>query len=260
MTIRSSIAFTFDGISSDDMGLYNVNVSSGMLEEPFLATRQINEVKIRGRDKPYFSGVTHAPLTFTLTFAFLDEFDSDKLRQVSRWLSAEYYKPLTFSDTPDRIYYAMLDSDSKLTHNGASNGYITVTMRCDSPYSYSPVYVSPTYDLSTNTSNGTTIQFDNSGDISIFPEIYITKVGAGDVSIVNNSNGGQTFQFTGLSDGETVYVDNENEIIQSDLVPTTYRYSNFNNNFLELVYGANNLQVYGTCKIYFRYQFILLQG
>jgi phage-related protein len=131
-------------------------------------------------------------------------------------------------------------------------------MRCDSPYTYSPVYITDIYDYSTNPS-GVTLQLTNGGDVECKPEIWITKVGNGDVSIINNTNAGEEFKFIGLLDGETVYVDCEMEDITTDL-DDTYRYSNFNDNYLELVIGVNNLFITGTCKLQFRYSFKTLQG
>lgn len=369
MSIRESLYFIFDNQLSTSFGIVSVSVSTGMSEEPFLASRTINETRVRGNNKPYFTSVTQDPLTFTLTFAFQNGFDSNQLRAVSRWLSVEYYKPLQFSDNLDRVYYAMLSGDSVLTHV-AGQGYVTLTMRCDSPYSYSPAFLSPIYNLSSNPTEGTNIKITNLGDVSVYPEIYIDKVGNGEVEIINNSNGGISFKYsylvadptvaptlstvtngsstlpsgtyyvrytwtgsngetnvssevsisvsslknlvvtiptlptngvyasvyigttagtgklqgttttttftqsttlltavsapttnvTGLLDNETVYTDCTNQFIESDIIPTQYRINNFNNNYLELVFGANNLLVKGQCTLRFRYSYIYLQG
>lgn len=103
------------------------------------------------------------------------------------------------------------------------------------------------------------INFNNGGDTKIRPEIWITKVGNGDISIINTSNGDQEFKFTGLLDGETVYINGDREYIETDLA-LTYRYSNFNDNYLELLYNSNVLKVIGNAKIQFRYQYKYLQG
>jgi phage-related protein len=259
MAIRSSLYFLYNGISSQSFGVLNVNISTGMFDEPFVATRNISEVKIRGKDRPFYTTMTNDPLQFQLSFALEDAFDSNKLRDIARWLTTTYYKTLQFSDNLDRVYYAILTSDSHLIHTG-TNGYITVNFRCDSPYSYSPMIESQVYDLSSNPSSGTIVTFSNLGDLSISPEVWIKKIGAGNVSIKNLSNSGTTFTFTGLSDSETIYVDNQNQIIQSDILPTTYRYGNFNNNYMNMTYGNNQLLVTGACIVRFRYQYVYLQG
>lgn len=102
------------------------------------------------------------------------------------------------------------------------------------------------------------IYFQNKGDLKIYPEIWITKTGNGDISIINTSNGNQEFKFTNLLDGEKLYIHGERRYIETSL-PMTYRYQNFNNNYLEFVYGENVLRVEGTAQIQFRYQFKYLR-
>ena len=141
-----STDFYYNGIYSVDMGIINCKIDSGLFEEPFLAEREIQEISIRGNDRPYFQGVRRAPLTFSLTFAFEDYYDEFKIREVARWLDQDYYRPFYTTSNPERIFYCMLYSDSKLLHNGLREGYVQIQMRCDSPYAYSPQYVSKVYE------------------------------------------------------------------------------------------------------------------
>jgi hypothetical protein len=103
------------------------------------------------------------------------------------------------------------------------------------------------------------IHYDNKGDINLRPEIWITKIGNGDLSIINTTKGNEEFKFTGLLDQETVYVNGDREQIETSLA-ATYRYENFNDNYLELLPGVNVLRVIGNANIKFRHQFKLLQG
>lgn len=103
------------------------------------------------------------------------------------------------------------------------------------------------------------IDFVNEGDMTIRPEIWITKVGNGDFSIINTSNGNDEFKFTGLLDGETVYVNGEREDIQTTLA-LTYRINDFNDNYLDIVRGNNILKIVGNAKVQFRFQFKTKQG
>lgn len=258
--MREGINFYYRGIYSLDMGLVNVNINgSSLFEEPFIANRTIHEIKVKGRDKPYFQGVEYEPLSFTLSFYFVDNYNERRIREVARWLTPSYYEPFYTDDNPERIFYCMPVEESTLIHNGLKEGYLTLTMRCDSPYSYSPVVTSPVYDFSNNTSTGTIFTFENLGDVPVKPEMWITKVGKGDLSIVNITDANREFKFVNLADGETVYVDNENEIIETDIF-MTYRYDNFNDNYLRFVYGINKLVAYGKFKMILRYQFKTLQG
>lgn len=132
--------FSYDGIISANMGLVNVHLASGMFDEFFLPSREINEITVRGKEKPYFQEVRHSPISFSLVFAFDKGFTESRLREVARWLMQDYYKPFYFLNNPNRVFYAMVDGDSNLLHNGLKQGYITLNFRCDSPYAYTQQY------------------------------------------------------------------------------------------------------------------------
>lgn len=98
----------------------------------------------------------------------------------------------------------------------------------------------------------------NKGDQVCRPEIWIHKQGNGDFQIYNQSRHAEEFHFKNLVHDEEVYVDNERQHIESSL-PVTYRYKNFNDQFMNLSVGKNILRVRGDAWIQFRYQFKLLQ-
>jgi len=104
-----------------------------------------------------------------------------------------------------------------------------------------------------------TYLFVNHGDLPCKPEIWIEKIGNGDLSIINRSNHNQEFTFVNILDKEVLYIDCEREHIETD-VNMRYRYDNFNNQYLELVTGNNVLEFKGQFKVMFRYQFKTLQG
>jgi predicted phage tail component-like protein len=130
------IHFSYDGVKSVDMGLLNCKIDGGMFEETFLPSREIQETKISGNNKPYFTKVGFEPLEFKLTFAFEHSYDERKIREVARWLNQDYYKPFYTIDNPNRVFYCMVVGDSSLVHTGNKEGYIELTFRCDSPFSY----------------------------------------------------------------------------------------------------------------------------
>lgn len=257
--MREAIHFSYGGVYSTDMGLINVNIGDGMLEEPFLPNRQIKEISIRGKNKPYFQEVVSSPLSFPVSFAFQDRYNEKKIREIARWLSPDYYKPFFTTDNLNRVWFCMPIEDSILVHNSLKQGYVELTMRCDSPYTYSQLIISPEYDFSNVDSLGYPFSFDNLGDKILKPEMWITKIDNGDISIVNTTNGNKEFKFVDLIDGENLYISNENEFIKTDLT-MVYRYDYFNNQFLEFVVGKNNLVAYGNFKMKLRYRFTTLQG
>lgn len=256
--MREGLMFVYDGVRSDDMGLYHVNIGNGLMEESFIAGKEILETHVRGNDTPYFQGVKRSPLSLSLTFAFIDQYDESKIRAVARWLDQDFYKPFYTMDNPNRIWYCMLDSDSRLLHNGLKQGYVELQMRCDSPYTYSQIRNSQVYDLSLNNPNGTKIKIYNYGDIICYPTMTIQKVGDGDISIFNCSVN-QEMILRGLIDNETITIDSQREFIESD-IDGMYRYDNHNDIFISFSRGSNQLIIKGNLKMRFQYQFKTLQG
>ncbi|EPY05357.1 phage-like protein [Paenibacillus alvei TS-15] len=146
--IRDSMYFSYAGKKSSDFGIINVTIGDNMmLEEPLASSREILEESIKGSTRPYFQGMKKSPFRFSVSFAFEDTWDTDKIREVARWLTEQdYYKELYFSSDPERIFYAIVVDEPTLVHNSLSQGYMNLTFRCDSPYSYSPTYLSPVYE------------------------------------------------------------------------------------------------------------------
>ncbi|MED3792318.1 phage tail family protein [Niallia alba] len=248
--IRNSLYFEFDGISSYDYGILNVNINSGLMEEQFMANQTIVEYKVPYNDTPYYVRTDKEPLSFSVSFYFEDNWDRNKLMKVARWLNVSYYAPLKFSDEPDRVYYAKPVNDINIIHNGLEQGYLTLTMRCDSPYVYSPELTSGIYEIPYHNSN--IIEIENYGYEDVLPSIYIKKIGNGNLIIKNRNYMDISMEFTSLIDGEIVNIDCQKEIIESSM---TTRYDNFNNQYIQFSYGINEIEIIGNCEIAFTYQY-----
>lgn len=248
-----STDFYYNGQKSVDMGIYLVQLSSGFLSTPFLADKEIIEEKIAGRDKPYLYGVEKQPLVLKLTLSPLEgQWTIEKRRELARWLDTDNYEEFYSVDDITKKYYCQYVSGIDLNYTGSLQGYIEVEMRCDSPWAYSPIYTQQ-YDFSVNSMNE--FSFINEGDDYCQPEIQIQITEAGGFKIENLSDGNfKPFEFTGLVKDEIIYVNNELEFIETSL-QDIYRYSNFNDNYLNLKRGVNRLKVTGKCRIELRYQF-----
>lgn len=242
------------------MGLINVNLNSGMLEEQLMSEQSITEEKIRHNDTPYFIGVERSPFSVEFSFAFEDNFDEEKLRVITNWLGNQpYYKELYFSNNIDRRYFVIYNESPKLIHNALEQGYITINMRSISPYTYSPVIAGGQYDLSVNSGNGSEIMIQNLGNMNTAPVIEIEKVGNGEIEIINYSNSeNSNFRLTSLVDREKVIIDCEKEDISSD-IPLTYHFDHVYGRYPSFVRGLNLLKVKGNCKITFKYRYIFNQ-
>jgi phage-related protein len=248
-TIKQSLNFNYDGVWSEEYGVVHVVLDSGMYEETLVATRDINETKVRGNSKPMLYGVEDSTLSFDMTIAFEKRFTDDDVDRLIRWLFSNHYKPLYFEGKEDRVYYCMPTGDSNIIHNGLNEGYIAITMRCDSPYVYSQNIITPKETVSTTK----TITLQNDGQFTVFPEISLKKSGNGKITIESLDDGGDIFEITYLANGEDIYLNCEKEIIESD-APGVYRYDKLNGHFPRINYGANRFKITGACTIQFRYK------
>lgn len=246
MIILHSLNFWYDGISSKSMRCFIVNTSGGLFEETFLPSRSINEDKVNGRYKPYFKGVDIEPLSFSLSIFIEGWRDTKNLREIARWLFKGYYKPLIFESDPEKIYYAMFIGDSKLFHNGCRDGYITLEVRCDSPFRYSHP---KTFSITSN-QNGVHKTIFNEGDLIARPKLKITMLDSGNIKIINNTNN-QEFIMNNLLKNEIIEADCANEYLKSSLEETLsiYRYENHNDIWLDFeAFSENKLTFIGDFK------------
>jgi len=266
MTISQCLFFTYDGINSQDYGIINCTIDQGLYTEPFISSRSIIETAIRGRDKKYFQRTVPEHLQFSLTFAFQDNFDRDKLREVSRWLNQPFFVPLIFYDSPtmsgeETVYYALYVDSPNIVHTGYGTGYITINFHTSAPHGYSPVYKTPSttiyeYFLSPwqPMPMPTNVEFENAGDISIKP-IFIIRTFIPRFTIINLNNSGQKLKFDDLSPNEVLTIDAENEIITSS-VSGVYRYNNMSQDstFISMVVGVNTIQMVGNFEFQIKYE------
>lgn len=252
--IRESEHFNYRGVKSTYFDIRNVAIDMGLYNEPIISNKTINEVTIRGRKDPYFIETEEEPKMLQLRFVFMKSWDDILIDEIVRWLNVDYYQPLFFSEDVDRVFYALPVDGVELIHNGLKQGYVTLNMRCSSSKSFSHKKTTPIYETYKE-SKPKTIEIVNLGHYSMFPEIWIEKVSEGDITIHNRSNGNAEFRFKNIDIGEKLFVDCKNEIITTSK-ERTYRYDDFNDNYLELIYGKNLLTISNNIKIRFRYQYI----
>ncbi|GLI85720.1 hypothetical protein ANABIO32_34690 [Rossellomorea marisflavi] len=248
--IRESLYFSFAGRKSTDFPIVNVSIGSGLYEEALTSSKSIIETSTPGNNVPYFQRVKREPKTFPIRFAFLEPWNDEMIDDIIRWLDTDYYEPLFFSSNIDRVFYAMTTDTISQIHNGLKQGYVDLNIRCNGAYSYSNDITTPIYDVKSTQR----IRIVNDGHESTFPEISIQKIGDGSVSIKNYNNN-QTLEVSNLKDKEELTIDCLTRQIESNL-PGIHRYDDFNDEYLELVYGTNNIVITGGCRLVFKYNYI----
>jgi hypothetical protein len=101
------------------------------------------------------------------------------------------------------------------------------------------------------------LEIENIGNIKPYhyPEVeFLLQGDSTGITIQNLSDSGRIFEFTNLTMGENIYVDNDKQRIITSL-SDTYRLDNFNKNWLRLVQGVNQLKITGKCTLQIRCQF-----
>lgn len=252
-TIKDSLYFNYNGVSSRDYGLIHITTGNSMFEDVLVGSREILETKSSGSDTPNFNRISSSPIEFDMDIAFENNYSDKDIDDIVMWLFQDGYKELYFEDKSDKLFYCTPVGDPRIIHNGLQQGYITIRMRCNSPYVYSHVYLSEAYDLSTNVIRYP-VTIENRGHFTLYPEISITKIGAGHITITDKSNGGVIFEIRDLTNLEKIYINSQKEIIETDILGV-YRYGNVIGKYMKFPYGKNNIEVEGKCIIQFRYQY-----
>lgn len=100
-----------------------------------------------------------------------------------------------------------------------------------------------------------TLTIGNRGHFNTYPKIWIEKIYDGDIVIYNTTNNNQEFRLKNIEIGEKIFVDCKKEIIETNL-QDVYHYDNFNDNYIELIYGENILKITNNIKIQFAFKYI----
>jgi hypothetical protein len=254
--------FQYDGKSSNDFNLKIVKFSDTGLRGAELIgiPLEIEEQKIKNNPKPFFYGVQIAEkLQFKIQIVVLPE-DSGILNEnpltphtagaISKWLFKKEYKEFKIIDTDySNIVYNCIFQNPRRIELGMGTYGFELDVTCDRPYGYRK------QTITRNVSASSTFNLKNLGYTNdyIKPEIEFTT-STSTMSIRNNTDNGRDFKFTGLSNGETIYVNNEREEIVSST--GLNRNGNFNFNWFRIVPDYyNNITITGTGTVTFRIEF-----
>ena len=255
----SNFDFRFDNISSKDMDAVIVNMDSSQ-ESNFGIIQSVIEDKISGRDIPYFYGIDRQTYTIPITITKTDgngqlmRLDYESRKKLVHWLVKDTYKEFKSDDYPDQVFFIIF-TEGKSYQFCNDEGYLTLTARLNSPYSYQEK-VTTTKNYSTSVSN--IIYMNNLSNVidKYKPELEFTLIGDATNITITNLTTNKSLIFTGLSKGETIYVNNQTGKIISSLGTT--RLDKCNRNWLSLDYGENKMLIVtnlGGCKIKFITQF-----
>ncbi|WP_368900874.1 distal tail protein Dit [Oceanobacillus oncorhynchi] len=251
--IRESEHFWFNGRKSTDFNIRNVSIGGGAYEESMSSGKSIIEEYPNNASMPYFQGVQKEPKQFDVSFCFDECRNGYLIDDIMRWLNVDEYQKLYFEGDIDRVFYAMPISDLTLVHNGLEDGYVNITFRCDSPYSFSHELFTPILEM--NKVPEQLVEITNLGYYNIRPRIWIKKVSDGDITIHNLTHRNIETKFENIDIDEELIIDGKTEIITTSK-EKVHRYDDFNDTYVELIYGKNRLKISDNVKIQFYYEYI----
>lgn len=241
-----ALSFIFDGIPSEAFGLFLCTVGEkGVKTYEGGSSVTIHTDKTPQMDFNYLMGVEHEEMfEFTMTFASNEPKDKFDISLINNWLigHSEYKKLQIIQEDMLDVYYNCILNDYKIVTFGNYAYAFECTVICDRPWALTNSriykYASPTTIMHYNNSHSNRL---------IYPKLTFTTNNVdATVSIVNASNKNWETKFQGLSNGETIVIDNQLQLISSSL--GLRRLQNFNKHWFELVPKQNKLIVTGNVK------------
>jgi len=246
-----STGFAFNDEHSESKYVTKIRIQGGLIQDSFLANRSVDAVRLRNSYKTQLRTIEREPLVIPMALYFDENLTEENIRIVKRWLDTDDYKSLRFDEDPGRIYYAIVDGASTLSHNAISSGYVEFDMLTNSPYSFSDIIE---VEGSSTSTQEREIRLHNDGDLEVSPKIEVVMNSklAGTINITNETIGQHLVIENNLAN-ETVTILNEYEEIHTTSTLQN-KYSNHNGAFISLTPGENVLKFKGmyTFKLSFQ--------
>lgn len=241
-----STDFSYNGITSTSKNIINVRTESGTIKQSFATKRSIVKEKVFYTAQTFDYGNNYEDLSFTLEITKSDgeAFTLSERNDLISWLFKKDYCEFKTADYPDCVMYARAVSEPIFDNVGYNAGTITIDFETNSPFMfYAKQIITLTNGQSTIINNNTNVD-----EYKIYyPNVEVTMTGDSSFSITNSQNGVVT-SFTGLDNNETIGMNAKMRLIVTSKTGT-YRYSNFNGNWLRLNQGGNLISVSGNCTV-----------
>ena len=262
--------FIFDGVSSEEIGLYIIRMDKGFISNAYVGEKKIKSEIKSNRVESLMQGVAHYVIKFDLEMVLLD--DNKELREwtpvarqeVAKLLFKDRYCSFQSADDLGKVYYGMFTNAQQIfTMNGT--GYLKLSFTTNAYTAWSNV-LNHSFNFWNNDASGRIIEIINESNIGkkYKPKIEIEMLEEeglidAEFKIFNISNNNKEFSFKDLRFDEVISVDNMNGIIKSSYPININPYDNFNKQWFELVYGVNKLKIFGKCKINIQAQFPIMR-
>lgn len=254
--------FVFDGIPCSEYGLMVYHFGSESQEDVEFQGGEIIEDRVSARyDALTYGLVQNESLEYTLVFgANMESIDADAsldrydVEAIAAWLTGHQTRKwliISQSDMEPFRYKCMI-SELRLITYGDMPWAFSCKVSCDSPFAYR---MPEEYSFAVNGTLQTRLFNRSSYNGFYRPNMEIILHGGNSISIQNISDGGRTFSFSALPNGNslTIYIDNKNQVITNNMDLNLYPY--FNMKFMRLVRGDNILKITGKAEVKFICEF-----
>ena len=219
----------------------------------------IVETRTVNRIKPIHYGVNYHedPLEFKIVFGSEKELDRFDMEKIAFWLTGHQEYQWLNIHQPDLMHVQFRCLITELTP--VFNGWLPVafeaTVLCDCPYAYGREFC---HEI--DVSGEQSVIFRNEGSVHEYLKPVVTvslSQGATDFKIINHSDSGREFCFTGLpASGIEFVVRNESGVMEELTSTGVNLYQFFNMNFFRLVEGDNQLQIVGDGRLFISGRFL----
>lgn len=238
--------FTYDGIYSGDYGIQIASLESDNIETTSVFAPTLSLSKGARSKRFFYSGIQYEDSP-EYQFSILSEREipDTERRKILSWLVGrkEFKKLRIHQQEFDDVYFNCIFTAADIVYvRGRCFGF-TVTAKFDSPYCYGKP-TKKTITCTAGTPAALTIY--NKSDV-LDDYVYPTITFSENVSIRNITDGSRVTSYSGVKSLETITIDGELKIVNSNLGGD--KLSNFNLNWLRLKPGKNELEITGQGEV-----------
>lgn len=251
--------YTYDFVYDDvPSGAYDLKIITFGDGGPFdgVGSSDVNIMtqRVLRKAKPYYLGRTQEPvLEFDLTFGCPNPISGMERDMISAWLfgRSTYKKLQILQDDLNGAYFNCFLTSPTPVYIGGVNYAFSATVICDSPFAYGhpKTYTSGCHVGADPEADSFTVYNYSSEDEYLYPVVeFKTKATGSQIILTNTTDNSRQFSFglfsgSALAGEETITVDNDLQILQSDT--GLKRLRTFNKNWFRLLPGANSISLYG---------------
>lgn len=255
--------FIFDNISSQKFKLQIASIGdSGAIARSTYSDIEITKDRSSKRVEPYVYG-TKLSESLVLPYEIYHEdggyYELYEVIVIQEWLfgrAEAKYLTILEAGLGNQSYLCWLTEPSIVRHGGKDVGWrfnvVTVA-----PYAFTDI-IEQSYVLM---SDSGIIDFHNLSSIEDYlrPEMSIRLLGNTTSILIQNQNDkNRVFQITNIRQGDSIYVDNDRQIILSESGDNVL--DNFNLKWLRFALGRNRLFINGRCELAFKVRFKIAIG